>query len=72
MDNHVENLCITACITYADIHTIGVRGVQGGISTEKLDSFQQVFHTFIWSKDINLARYTQMVYNYIYCCHSAD
>lgn len=54
VDNDVDNLCITACITYADIHTIGVRGVQGGISTEKLDSFQQVFHTFIWSKDINL------------------
>ena len=54
VDNHVDNLCITACITYADIHTIGVRGAQGGISTEKLDSFQQVFHTFIWSKDINL------------------
>lgn len=54
VDNHVDNLCITACITYADIHTIGVRRAQGGISTEKLDSFQQVFHTFIWSKDINL------------------
>ena len=54
VDNDVDNLCITACITYADIHTIGVRGAQGGISTEKLDSFQQVFHTFIWSKDINL------------------
>lgn len=67
MYNLVHNLC-----RYP--HYRGARSSEWDIHRE-IRQFSASFPYFYMVKRyklINFARYTQMVYNYIYCCYSAD
>lgn len=67
MYNRVHNLC-----RYP--HYRGARSSEWDIHRE-IRQFSASFPYFYMVKRyklINFARYTQMVYNYIYCCYSAD